>query len=232
MDGIGSLLGMGLGIGAGALIPGAQPFIPELASLGAGLGNEVQGIADTGKAKKDKLPLEDPYQIGLMNDLKRKQKSLENGTAYQSQQDLVKQAGYKAMDNIVKITGGNIGTTVAALNSAQRATGKNMNELFTEMSEEGFKMDTLMEDLVSKIANRKLQIQGYEKSQANVTAAQEKQNATQMIMGLIAKGGLKIPGSNNIQQSGEWQAGQYGGTIDGSSPNFDLGGGSYLGEDQ
>jgi hypothetical protein len=193
MDGIGGILGMGAGIGAGFLIPGAQPLIPELASLGAGLGNEVQGIVDTGKAKKQQLPLTDPYQIGLMNDLKRKQKSLENGTAYQSQQDLVKQAGYKAMDNIVKITGGNIGTTVAALNSAQRATGKNMNELFTEMSEEGFKMDTLMEGLVTKIANRKLEIQEYEKGQANVTATQDKQNAMGMLMGLIAKGGLKLP---------------------------------------
>jgi hypothetical protein len=78
---------------------------------------------------------------------------------------------------------------VSQINAAQRATGKNMNELFSQMSAESFKMDELMEGLVGKIANRKLGIQAYEKGQANVTAAQNKQNGMQNLMGVIAQNG-------------------------------------------
>jgi hypothetical protein len=123
----------------------------------------------------------------MLNDLKRKQRSLETGTADQAQQDMIKQAGTKAMDNIVKLSGGNIGVATSQINAAQRATGKNMNELFSQMSAESFKMDELMEGLVGKIANRKLEIQAYEKGQANVTAAQNKQNVMQNLMAAYAK---------------------------------------------
>ncbi len=159
-------------------------------AIGAVLGGVVGGFEGGAKKKRDsenQLPLTDPYQINMLNDLKRKQRSLETGTADQAQQDMIKQAGTKAMDNIVKLSGGNIGMATSQINAAQRATGKNMNELFSQMSAESFKMDELMEGLVGKIANRKLQIQAYEKGQANVTAAQNKQNVMQNLMAAYAK---------------------------------------------
>lgn len=49
---VGSLLGGGLGLAAGALIPGAQPFIPQLmaggASLGGGIGGQIGGGMSNG----------------------------------------------------------------------------------------------------------------------------------------------------------------------------------------
>ena len=164
----GGLTGAGIGT---EIAPGIGTLI------GAGIGMIAGGFEDSAKKKREAanpLPLTDPYQIQMLNDLKRKQKSLETGVAYQPQQDLIKQAGNKAMDNIVKISGGNVGTAVASLNAAQRATGKNMNELFGEMSAESFKMEELLE------------IQTYQKSQAETTAANKQQNTMQGLMGFAA----------------------------------------------
>ena len=176
----GGLTGAGIGT---EIAPGIGTLI------GAGIGMIAGGFEDSAKKKREAanpLPLTDPYQIQMLNDLKRKQKSLETGAAYQPQQDLIKQAGNKAMDNIVKISGGNVGTAVASLNAAQRATGKNMNELFGEMSAESFKMEELMNDLTTKISNRQLEIQKYQKSQAETTAANKQQNTMQGLMGFAA----------------------------------------------
>jgi hypothetical protein len=190
-----------------------------------GLGFAINPLIDKHRKDKNELPLTDPYQINMLNDLKRKQRSLETGTADQAQQDMIKQAGTKAMDNIVKLSGGNIGVATSQINAAQRATGKNMNELFSQMSAESFKMDDLMEGLVGKIANRKLQIQAYEKAQANVTSAQNKQNVMQNLMAAYAKNpdmfknmfGRNI-GSNN------------GGDNEMSGISPDMSSGSFAGE--
>ena len=183
--GMDALEGAGTGATIGTEIsPGWGTAIGAVAGALLGLaGGEIKKKRD----EKNQLPLTDPYQIGMLNDLKRKQRSLETGTADQAQQDLIKQAGATAQQNIVKLSGGNIGVAVSQLNAAQRATGKNMNELFSEMSAESFKMDDLMESLVSKIANRKLEIQAYELGQNNVTQAQNKQNIMQNLMGAYAK---------------------------------------------
>ena len=176
----GAMTGAGIGT---EIDPGLGTLIG--AGVGA-IGGELESLAKKKRDAQNPLALTDPTQIGLYNELKRKQRSLETGAAYQPQQDLIKQAGTETMDNIVKVSGGNVGTAVASLNSAQRATGRNMNELFGEMSAESFRMEDLMNDLTTKIANRRLEIEGYEKGQANLTAATKQHDLTQGLMGFAA----------------------------------------------
>ncbi len=179
------------GVGTGALSGAAigTEILPGWGTaIGAVVGGVAGGISGANKKKANEmtLPLEDQTQIEIFNELKRKQKALEAGSTYQAQKDIINQAGYKTMESIVKITGGDVGATVAALSGAQKATGRSMNELFAEMSAEGLKLNVLMEGLVEKISNRKLQIQAYEKSQAMVAAAQQQQNLTNMAMAALA----------------------------------------------
>ena len=184
---IGTMIGEGAGLGAGLLIPGAQPFIPELMSGGGALGGMIGGSMAEKKASKMDLPLTDPMQVEYMNTLLRKQKALETGTAYAPEQDLIKQIGGKAQENILKLSGGNVGAAVGNTMAVNRSTGKNMNELFGQMSLEALKMDELIGNVTDKIAARKLGVQAYKQQQAMTAATQEKQDAMKNLMALVAQ---------------------------------------------
>ena len=179
------MVGEGVGLGIG-LLPGMQPFIPELISGGGALGGMVGGSIQQNKAGKMDVPLTDPLQVDYMNTLLRKQKSLDNGTAWQPQQDLIRSTGSKAQDNVLKLAGGNIGNAVGNVINVNRSTGKNLNELFGEQSLEGLKMQALIGDVVDKISARKLSVQAYKQQQAMTAATQEKQDALKNLLALVA----------------------------------------------
>jgi len=136
---------------------------------------------------KNNLPLTDPAQVDYLAALKRKQRALDTGTMYQPQQDLIRGAGAKAQSNLLKLTGGDIGASVAGVNAVNRSTGRNLNELFGEMGLEGLKMNDMVGSLIDKIAQRKLEIQAYQKGQQMVSSAQTKQDLMQSAMALAAR---------------------------------------------
>ncbi len=186
---IGSIIGTIGGAALGSvLVPGAGTVAGAQlgASLGAATGAGIEGLAQQGKANRLAPPAVDPLQIQLYQQLEQQKKQLEAGTAYQAQQDVLKQAGLRGMEAVSKITGGDVGATINAMKTMARATGRNLNELYSSMNLEGLKLTSQMESLAEKIANRKLGLQMAEKVQAQARATAASKAGAQNLLGTAA----------------------------------------------
>ena len=82
-------------------------------SLGSSLGGVVEGAALMGNANRKGLQANDPRTRLLYDEIVNKRKALETGQMYQPQQDMITQAGARAMNTAAGITGGDIGETVS-----------------------------------------------------------------------------------------------------------------------
>lgn len=177
-------LGSGIGAIAGTAISGGNPMG---GMIGSTLGGLIEGGIKGNKAKNINIPLNDPTQINYLNSLLLKQKALESGTAYQSQQDAIRLAGKEAMDIAGRQAGGDYGAMVSALKNINRSTGRNLNELFGTMGLEALKMSSLIGEQTNLNAQRRLDIPMMEKSKLEGDAAQVQKDAMANLQGLLAR---------------------------------------------
>ena len=181
-SGIGAIAGAGIGALAGNPMIGAQ--------IGSTVGGLAEGYSKSQKAKNIKIPLEDPTQINYLNSLLLKQRSLENGTAYQPQQEAIRMTGQEAIDAATRQAGGDYGAMISALKNINRSTGRNLNELFGTMGLEALKMSSLIGEQTNLNAQRRLDIPMMEKSKLEGDAAQVQKDAMANLQGLLARNPL------------------------------------------
>jgi len=166
-------------------------------------GMMAAGAIKSGIAKKKanamNVPLVDYNQQMMLNQMKQKQASLESGAAYLPQQEAIKQQGLSAQNAVLRSTGGDVGATVEALSRINRSTGRNMNELYGNMSMEGLQMTGVMNQLVQQMADRSLTIQTQAKQQALADAIKQKQQYQQGLVTSLA--GMDTGRFNPIQKS-------------------------------
>ena len=189
---------MATGAIVGGLLGGALGGIPTLGlgtgtgfALGSSLGGLAEGAVQWGQANKKQISATDPRTRLLYDEIVRKRKGLETGTMYQPQQDVITQAGARAMQAATGITGGDIGATVSALGAINRGTGRNLNELYGNMMNQSNQMLGQQMGVNQMLYNWNYQRQAYDKQQAMAHAAQTLRDSMANLNSVIAsKGGL------------------------------------------
>lgn len=220
MNNAGQLLGGAAGAGIGAAFGGAQG-----AQMGWQLGNTAGQFVDAHiskkKAEESTPPLEDPEVRSFLNEIDLKRKSINTGSAFATGAREVDQAQAAANDSIVKVTGGNVGSTIEALNRSQRSAGTNMNSVLAEGARQEMFFTNMASDLLKGISDRKLQLQLANKSQHMAEWAQTQQDAAGNMGAMVSNGSFddmfsKIYSMTNSGSSGP----NYTNQPAGSTPPF------------
>ena len=224
----GSVIGGILGAVGGAVV-GGPPGAAAGYTLGSGVGGAIGAGIDTKKAQDKQIPMSDPNQTSLLNEIIAKRKRLEAGSMYQPQQDTIMQAGAYGMNRAVRATGGDVGSTIKALSLINRGTGRNLNELYGNMMNQSVNMLQLQQAQTQAIENRSLGLQMYDKTQAmgdatkrlsdskaNINSALASKTGQDLLGELIAKrkAGLASEEEINLVQNaiGATQGTPYTGT--------------------
>lgn len=150
---------------------------------GLSLGSNAMGLMKANRDVKNAqgmvIPSTDWRQQEAYESLKDKARSLETGAAYAPQRSSLTQGGLSAINAIKGVTGGDIGSTVSAIQSTQRGTGRLMNELYGGMSQEGIQLQSLLASTAQNMANRSLNIDVAKQQQALGDAMKRKQQYQQ-----------------------------------------------------
>jgi hypothetical protein len=110
---------------------------------------------------------------------------------YQPQQDAIMQMGAQGINRAVRATGGDIGSTMMAIKSINRGTGRNLNELYGGMMNQSVNLLGQQASITDALAKQSFSVDMYEKQQAMADAHRSYQNAMQNIQGLVARGMLE-----------------------------------------
>lgn len=160
----------------------------------------IEGGIKANKAKNINLPLTDPLQVSILNNLLAQKRRLETGAAYQAQQDEIRQLGREAMNNVMKLGGGNIGASMSGLAQVNRGTLRGLNNLYSNMGLEAMKLSGLIQQQGDTIAQRRLDIPLQEQRRLLGDSAQIQKEALATLLGAGARMGLKEVPLQNINQ--------------------------------
>jgi len=183
----GQIIGTGVGIGASVLSGGA---IPPTVSIPAGqaLGETIEGGIKSNQAKKMQPPLNDPEERASLDKLKNQQDLLESGAYFSAPKADIMQRGQEAINAVSRVTGGDIGATITGINRVNRGTGRNLNELYGQMSIEGLKLQQVIGALQSSMAKRRLGIQMYQEREKALQGQEEQKKGGENLNALLASG--------------------------------------------
>jgi hypothetical protein len=217
----GQIIGTGVGIGASVLSGGA---IPPTVSIPAGqaLGETIEGGIKSNQAKKMQPPLNDPEERASLDKLKNQQDLMESGQYFAAPKADIMQRGQEAINAVSRVTGGDIGATITGINRVNRGTGRNLNELYGQMSIEGLKLQQVIGGLQSSMAKRRLGIQMYQEREKALQGQEEQKKGGENLNALLASGTKLsdlLAGLNKSTPTGGGDTGGSGvtGAIGGSS---------------
>lgn len=218
----GAASGAGQGASVGSLIPGVGT------AVGAGVGAIAGGIGSAVKQNKatqaQQIPLVDPLERARLASLEQTRKNVAGGTDVLTQQGIQQQQniGKAAQTALSRSTGGDVGQTMNALLQSQKATQGGINQAVAGAQNRIPYLDSAQGNLLSRISDRKVQLQRLKRDQLTAENAQARTDANINTQALLAtQGGLQtIP-------EGVAQAGQQLGALDTS--NLMLGARNALG---
>lgn len=182
MAGQGSLIGEILGGAAGSVIPGLGT------AAGSTAGNILGGTIDSlisGRKEEASTPmLEDPTQRLLLEEIRNKRRSIEQGTDVATQAALGEAdlSGESTRNAVVRATGGNAAQTIDALLKTQRLEDRAKNAAIgTSQSKIPF-LQGLEEQLTEKISQRALDLNMFNRVKAGAEKAQFGKEALMNLM--------------------------------------------------
>lgn len=200
MAGTGQMVGAAAGAGLGAAFGG-----PAGAQLGLQLGSAGGQLFDGLQAKKEAEgntpPMEDTEVRMLLDEVNQKRKSLETGSAFASGKREIGQNTAAAMEGIKDVAGGNTGAAIEAMNKAQRIGATDVNRLLANADQMQTYFTTLATDLTKGIAQRKLDLQMYDRVQALAEAAQNQKDGKANMMATAARS-MPLEGATGGQATG------------------------------
>lgn len=152
--------------GTTAATEGAASALPLL-SVGTGLGQLVGGIIKKRQANDVQIPLEDPRQANIMNDLLLKKKQLESGfdPTTQIAYDQIGRQQAQANQNILRASGGDVGAAMSGIAMTQRSAGDSGANVIAQNQQQQGQFMALAENLADKMSKRKLELQLWDKMQ-------------------------------------------------------------------
>ena len=189
----GTLGGAATGAAIGSMVaPGIGTFI------GAGVGAVAGGVSSgikANKAKKadERIQAQDPRELARLAEINRIRKSIGAGTDPLTQQQInqARQTGASTQGNIARVTGGNVGATVAGLTRAQRGTQAATNQALAQSQQRLPFFENMAQQLNTRISQRALEVGLMRRDQAMAEKAADQKAASANISGAIgALGGI------------------------------------------
>ena len=168
----GGLLGKGGGGGGGGGLGAGGAQAKRIIGGAVGFAQLISAKRQQKKAEQQKPSLEDPEQRALLEEVQAKRQSIQTGAASATAIREAEQVGATAQANIAKVTGGDVGGTVEALLKAQRGTGKAVNQALAQGQQQQQFFTNLQANLTNRIAQRKLDLQQFERVSTLARAAQ------------------------------------------------------------
>ena len=199
----GALGGAAMGAKIGSMIP-----IPGVGTaVGAAVGAVAGGISSGMKANKAKkadeaIQAQDPRELARLAEINRIRKSIGAGTDPLTQQQIqqARQTGASTQGNIARVTGGNVGATVAGLTRAQRGTQAATNQALAQSQQRLPFFENMAQQLNTRISQRALEVGLMRRDQAMAEKAAANKAASANIAGAIgAFGGMSGAGAGPSQ---------------------------------
>ena len=173
-------------------------------AIGIGAGQLLSGIIKKRQATDVNPPMEDPRQASIMNDLLLKKKQLESGfdpttsIAY----DQIGRQQSQATQNILRASGGNVGSAMSGIAMTQRAAGDAGANVISQNQQQQGQFMALAESLADKMARRKLELQMYDKLQKLRESAEETKSGFSNLFGGLSKTiGVGVDNDNNFTET-------------------------------
>lgn len=188
MAGQGAAIGQILGSAAGSVLPGLGTQVGGIA------GNITGSLIDSaiaGRREEASTPmLEDPAQRLLLEEVRNKRKSIEQGTDVATQTGLAEAdlSGESTRNAVVRATGGNAGQTIDALLKTQRLEDRAKNSVIATSQKLTPFYQNMEEQLTDKIAQRALDLNMFNRVQAGAEKAQFGKEAISNLMAGQATG--------------------------------------------
>ena len=197
---IGSLVG---GVG-GAAIGG-----PMGAMVGSGIGGIAGGLIDLAGQDQPTVAPVDPAQVARLREIRETKRQISEGRdpLTQARVAAIEKQGETAKGQLGKFTGGDVGGTVSAMLRAQRNVEQGTNQAFTQSQQRLPFFENLETQLGNRIAQRKLEL---DINRAD-TAAAERANTQNQIIGSIAGTIGSVAGSGVLGGGGGQAARMAGG---------------------
>jgi hypothetical protein len=193
---LGSKIGGMIGTAAGPAGTAAGAAVGS--AIGAGVGAVAGGISSgikANKAKKadERIQAQDPRELARLAEINRIRKSIGAGTDPLTQQQInqARQTGASTQGNIARVTGGNVGATVAGLTRAQRGTQAATNQALAQSQQRLPFFENMAQQLNTRISQRSLEVGLMRRDQAMAEKAADQKAASANIAGAIgALGGI------------------------------------------
>jgi gas vesicle protein len=158
---------------------------------GTAIGGVVGGVAGFLSAPKKvntpQVPLVDFEQLKLQRELERKREAVNAGvsTEFSTASSLINAAQAGAMESVTGLTGGDVGSALAGMESISKAGGSNVNALLSTITAQDANYANLIASQVNEISKRKLSLQMMASDKALAQNAQAGTDTKQQLMSTI-----------------------------------------------
>lgn len=150
------------------------------------LSNYIKGRKYQKKADAAKPPLVDQQEASFLNDIQMRRKNIDTGVGYATQERQADQLTAETQGNVLKAGGGDVGATINGLMLAARMGSQAFNEgAVTQASQQQNMYTQMAGGLVSKIADRKMQLQLADRAQYLAQAMNYKQQSQAQMTQLV-----------------------------------------------
>lgn len=160
----------------------------------------IQSLSAMQKKKKADaaMPgLVDPRQAAFLAELNQKRKAIDTGADFASAMTNIDSTNAATQDAITRSSGGNVGSTIEGLLSAQRGADTAKGSVIAQGQGQQMALNSMFNELNNKVAARSMQLQMQRSQQARAEWAQKQQNANQNFMAAAAGLGSSMQGPQN-----------------------------------
>ena len=167
-------------------LPLALPLISAGIQLGGGImslvkGNKQAREASALKQQRDAalaaIPLEDPRQVQILEEVRRRRRAFETGTAFESQLRNLRSAQTGTQQNILRAAGGAGGAAIGGLSRTQLAVGRGISDIGRTSMQAQLSLTDRIAQQSNLITKRKDQLQLGRFGQLSAEAAQKEKEA-------------------------------------------------------
>jgi len=187
LPGVGGAIGTSLGSAIGGSIGknGAQgeKSSPQAnLSIATGLLQNIQANKLKGQAESYLPAYADPNQTAYLTELQQKRRSIDTGADFAAGMQAIDTTNAGTNEALVRSTGGDVGGAVQALLQSQGVANQGKNQVLAQGQQQQMQYNQVYGNLLSRIEDRKLQLQMYRSQQARAEWAKKQQQANQNMM--------------------------------------------------
>lgn len=178
---------------AGSVIPGVGT------AIGSAAGQSIGGLIGSGIDRKKAQALRpsdvDPLEAERLAEVEQRAQAIRTGSDVATQRSLdeIGNIAASTREDIGRFTGGDVGSTVEGFLQSQRVAGQQAGTAIAQGQRNLPFFENLAQSLGSRISQRKLDLQQFERAQTQAEAAQARKDAVLTGNAILASQG-SLPG--------------------------------------